>query len=314
MSLPCPVPACTRTMPGNRPICRACEAGLLRDLADAPNLDIHLDIAFTRQAVVGGSGGRVEASDEVDPEVGLTLRRTPLPWDQRAREARDVLRSALVGWVRMLLVDQERIGPTCQACDHPSCTWIAASRTPADTLPAMARWLIRQRRALLAHPAAEEAVDEISDAVRQARRAIDRPPATWYAGPCGVQDCAADLYARHGARTIRCPRCGSIHDAPAREAWLMRQVRQQRETAAGIARALNGFHPGLTAEMIRGYAHRLRLFRFGFDALGRPLYLIGDVRDLLDGLPPRALSGPACPACRHPTCRAIRSSYAQVAA
>ncbi|MER7126766.1 hypothetical protein [Micrococcus luteus] len=314
MSLPCPVPTCTRTMPGHLTVCRACSAGLLRDLADVPSLDVHLDITLTRQAVLGTGGGQAEAPDEIDPEIGLTLRRTPLPWDQRAREARDVLRSALVGWVRVLLADEDRPGPACPQCEHPSCLWIDASRTPADTLPALARWLIRQRRALLAHPAVKEAVDELADAVRQARRAIDRPPASWYAGPCGVGDCTADLYARHGSRTIRCPRCHATHDTPAREAWLMRQVREQRETAAGIARALNGFHPGVTPEMIRGHAHRLRLFHFGVDALDRPLYLIGDVRDLLDGLPPRALSGPACTACRHPTCRAVRSSYAQAAA
>ena len=314
MSLPCPVPYCDRTMPGNRTVCRACESGLLRDLADVPSLDIHLDLTLTRQAVLADAGGSAEPPDEVDPGIGLTLRRSPLPWDQRAREARDVLRSALVGWVRMLFAGQERPGPTCPSCNHSSCGWIAASRTPADTLPALARWLIRQRRALLAHPAAEEAVDELADAVRQARRVIDRPPASWYAGPCGVGDCTADLYARHGSRTIRCRRCHATHDAPVREAWLMGEVRQQRDTAAGIARALSGFHPGLTPEMIRGYAHRLRLFPVGADGLGRPLYLIGDVRDLLDGLPPRVPLGPACRACRHPTCRAIRRSHALAAA
>ncbi|MFF4417502.1 hypothetical protein ACFYY8_33675 [Streptosporangium sp. NPDC001559] len=281
MSRPCPVPTCTRTMPGNLTVCRACSTGLLRDLTDVPSLDLHLDLALTRQAKLGTSGGRAEASDEIDPEVGLTLRRTPLPWDQRAREARDVLRSALVGWVRVLLADDERPGPTCQACDHPSCVWIAASRTPTDTLPALARWLIQQRRALLAHPAVEEAVDELADAVRQARRAIDRPAATWYAGPCGVRDCTADLYARHGVRTIRCHTCRAAHDAAAREEWLLDQVADVLGTAAEIARALHGFHDRLTPAMIRGYAHRGRITAKGENELGRPLYRVGDVLDLV---------------------------------
>lgn len=293
MSLPCPVLACTRVMPGHLTVCRACSAGLLRDLADVPSLDLHLDITLTRQARLGergAGGGRGDA----------------LPWDQRAREARAVLRSALVGWVRVLQADEDRLGPVCPSCEHPSCRWIDASRTPADTLPALARWLIRHRRTLLGHPAVEEAVDELTDAVHQARRAIDRPVGTWYAGPCGVADCTADLHARHGAHAIRCRRCGATHDTAAREAWLMEQVRDQRDTAAGVARALQGFHPGLTPEMIRGYAQRLRLFPAGVDVGGRPLYRIGDVRDLLDGLPPRPLSGPACLSCRHLTCRAIR--------
>lgn len=295
MSLPCPVPSCTRVMPGHHTVCRACSAGLLRALADVPSLDIHLDLALTRQARLGTPGGGRGGE-------------TALPWDQRARDARDVLRSALVGWVRALQADadEERSGPVCRACEHPSCAWIDATHAPADTLPALARWLTRHRRALLAHPAVEEAVDELVDAMRQARRAIDRPPGTWYAGPCGVDDCAADLYAHHGARTIRCRRCEATHDVAARETWLMGQVRDRLGTATEIARALNGFNPGLTPEMIRGYAGRLRLLPFGVDDLGRPLYRIGDVRDLLDGLPPRPLYGPTCPSCRHLTCRAIR--------
>ncbi|MEV7006836.1 hypothetical protein [Streptosporangium sp. NPDC051022] len=268
MSLPCPVPHCTRVMPGHATVCRACSSGLLRDLADVPSLDLHLDITLTRQARLGtrGAGGQDDGA---------------LPWDQRAREARDVLRSALVGWVRVLLADEERPGPACPRCEHASCLWIAAAHAPADTLPALARWLIRQRRALLAHPAVEEAVDELVAAVRQARRAIDRPAGTWYAGPCGVEDCTADLYARHGARTIRCHTCQATHDADDRETWLLDQVADVLGTAAEIARALSGFTPGLTSAKVRGLAHRGRILARGETELGRPLYRVGDVLDIV---------------------------------
>ncbi|TQS29145.1 hypothetical protein [Microbispora sp. KK1-11] len=148
-------------------------------------------------------------------------------------------------------------------------------------MPALALWLLRHRGRLLGHHGAAQAVDELGDAVRQARRAIDLPPGMWYAGPCGVSGCDADLYARHGARTIRCRTCGATHDASAREAWLMQQVADRLGTATEIARALHGFRPDLTPSMIRGYAHRGRLLGHGADELGRPLYRVGDVLTLM---------------------------------
>ncbi|MER7212469.1 hypothetical protein ABT340_35900 [Streptosporangium sp. NPDC000239] len=278
MSLPCPVPTCTRTMPGNLTVCRACSTGLLRDLTDVPSLDLHLDLALTRQAKLGTSGGRAEASDEIDPEIGLTLRRTPLPWDQRAREARDVLRSALVGWVRVLLADDERPGPTCQACDHPSCVWIAASRTPADTLPALARWLIRQRRALLAHPAVEEAVDELADAVRQARRAIDRPADRVYAGPCN--QCGQDLLASPGARAVTCRTCELEYDIHGRQKWMREHIKDQLAHSTAMSGMLHQLGVDVPASTIRYWGQGRRLPSRGTDQRGRPLYRVGDVLEL----------------------------------
>lgn len=269
MPLPCPTPTCTRTMPGHLHVCRACSAQLLRDLADIPSLAHHLDLALTRQARLGDHDGSRPTE-------------TALPYDPRARTAIQALRSALVGWYRTLAADQLRAGPICSACDHPTCTWIHRARTPADTLPGVARWLLRQRAALLGHHALVEAVDELGAAVRQARRAIDRPAATWYAGPCSVDGCTADLYARHGAPVIRCRECGATHSAPQREDWLMKQVADQLGTATEIARALNAFQENLTPAMVRGYAHRGRIVAHGVDALGRPLYRVGDVLDLLN--------------------------------
>lgn len=293
MHLPCPTPSCSRTRPGHHNVCRACALDLLRALADIPSLEHHLELARSRQVRFGDQDG--SRSSE-----------TALNWDPRASDAIAALRSALVGWYRLLAVDEPRPGPICRACSHPSCRWIHRTRPPADTLGAIAVWLHRQHRAFLAHEAVAEAVDEIDGAVRRARRTIDRPPATWYAGPCSLDGCTADLYARHGEDVIKCRSCGGTHSAMLREQWLMRQVADQLGTATEIARALAGFHPGLTPDMLRGYAGRLRLFPFGVDDLGRPLYLFGDVRDLLDGEPPRALVGPACPSCRHLSCKAVR--------
>jgi hypothetical protein len=278
-------------MPGHLPVCGACSAGLLRDLTDVPSLEYHLDLTLTRQTRIDNpeAGLTGEALDD-DVEVALAIRRAPLPYDERARSAITMLRTCLTTWVRVLIVDEQRAGPVCRqcsnrsatACAHPSCARILRCDPPPNTLADTARWLLRQRAALLGHQAVSEAVDGIGAAIRQARRAIDRPPATWYAGPCNVDGCVADLYARHGERYITCRVCGGTHSAMLREQWLMKQVADQLGTATEIARALSAFHPGLTPSMIRGYAHRGRILDRGSDEVGRPLYRIGDVIDLLN--------------------------------
>ncbi|MEU8270146.1 hypothetical protein AB0B89_23680 [Sphaerisporangium sp. NPDC049002] len=312
MSLPCPVPSCDRVMPGNLRVCRACSGRLLRDLDDVPALAADLDIALTRQARFGEDGGGLSlAPDDVDPEIGLTVRRSQLPWDQRARDATDILKSALVGWHRILSEGAPTVfGPTCVDCAHPSCEWTDLGRTPPDTLTGLSRWLLRHRVRLFRHPAVDEAVDELTDAVRHARRTIDRPPGTWYAGPCAADtddgECTADLYARHGADTIRCHTCGARHDTHLRQAWLLRQAADHLATATEAARALHAYYPDLTPSKVRGMAFRGRILARGRDDRGRPLYRVGDVIDLLAGVDIAPFVGPACATCRHTTCRRIR--------
>ncbi|MFF3671705.1 hypothetical protein [Microtetraspora malaysiensis] len=294
-------PTCSGTMPAHLKVCRACAAGTLRDLADVPSLTVELDCAIARQTVFGDRAGGRSAE-------------TALPWDQRAREARHVLGSALFEWTRYLAGGVHPMaGPICRArCEHQTCVYISLGRPPRRdaALGAMAVWLLRHQRQLLGRAAADEAVDEIREAVRLARRTIDRPPSLWYAGPCGVDGCDADLYARHGVRTIRCRQCYATHDTAAREAWLLAQAADHLGTASGISRALHAFHPDLTPSVIRSYAHRGRLIRKGRDQLGQPTYRIGDVLDLLAGH--TRLLGPACTSCRHSTCREIRTSRVEI--
>lgn len=311
MSLPCPVPYCDRVMPGHRPVCGACSSRLLRDLADIPDLAADLEIALTRQTRFGGDGGVLTlAPDDVDPEIGLTIRRTPLPWDQRARTAADILKSALMGWHRVLSEGARRVyGPLCADCVHPSCEWADLDREVPDTLTGLSTWLLRHHVRLMRHPAVAEAVDELTDAIRQARRAIDRPAGTWYAGPCVADteegECGADLYARHGADTITCT-CGARYDTGKRQAWLLDKADDHLGTATEIARALNALHSDLTPSKVRGMAHRGRILARGRDPLGRPTYRVGDVLDLLAGVDIAPHAGPTCEGCRHGSCRRIR--------
>jgi hypothetical protein len=303
MNLECPL--CGHRMAVGRHVCRPCEDALTRDLDDVPSLTVHLDLAEARQTRMGDGGGGKSS------EPGLA-------WDDRARCAQDHLRAVLAGWARVLQAGANRryAGPTCLACTHRSCGYRDLARGPATpTVISMSYWLRRQRLALLRHPAADEALDQIRRAVRDARAAIDRPPGTWFAGPCGIPGeagpCVADLYARHGEPLIICRACYGEHDAADRKAWLMDQVAGQVGTAAEVARGLHGFHPHLTQDMIYGWAKRWRITPVRHDHLGRPMYWYGDIDDYARDGTMRPLSGPVCASCRHPSCKAVRAREQQ---
>ncbi|MEU8381734.1 hypothetical protein [Streptosporangium sp. NPDC048865] len=292
MPLTCPTPSCARTMPGHHTVCRACTTDLLRDLRDVPSLARNLEEAAVRQVRLGAPGGGPRSEERV-------------PWDDRARTAQHALRTVLVGWVRVLQHGVRPLaGPACQDCAHRSCTYISLGRAPADTTPAMAVWLLRHRAVLLGRVSAPEAVDTIREAIRQARRVIDRPADRIYAGPCG--QCGRDLLARPGARVIVCRPCSLEYDVEPRLEWMRHAVEKTRGTATWVASAATSLGYDATPAIVRGLAQRLRLFPRGVDQLGRPLYLVGHVLDLLDGEPGEQLLGAACAGCHHPTCRRIR--------
>lgn len=267
-SVPCPTSGCTGSMPGHRRVCRGCSTRLIRTLADVPSLDGDLDITRTHQSRIGEHTHAHHAE-------------TALPWDQRAAEASSALRSALTGWVWVLSDGAPIVyGPRCRACDHPSCEWADLARLPADTLPAIARWLLRHRARFLAHRAVPEAVYGITAAVRQARRVIDLPPDRIYVAPC--TQCGRDLYARPAARTTACGVCHLEYDVEPQREWMRDQIPDMIGTASWVAVAAAGLGYQITASAIRSMAKRGRITARGRDAMGHPTYLVRDVLTTID--------------------------------
>lgn len=172
----CPADNCNRPTHPGWVICRPCATGLERALAEIPALQAELDTQTARQA-----------SRDHGPVA--TAAERPLPYDVRAAESTWVLRNALVSWIRDLEPDTER---------HP-----------ADTLPAMARWLLARISQLWVHPAGDEAVSELRDAIAQAWRCVDNPPERVFLGVC---DCTAELWAAMDASRVRCRGCETEHD------------------------------------------------------------------------------------------------------
>lgn len=259
---PCAVAGCDQPAHGSH-VCQSCADALAEALDEAQTLAGELELTITRQSRLG-TGGR------------SSNRPLVFAWDPSVM--RDSLRNTLTTWTRVL---------------HDT----HGGELPADTISAVARWLLDRVDWLRQHPASAEAVDEICACVDDCRRAVDRPPDLWYAGRCGsISDeqrmiqavygepatpCEADLYATPGAGIIQCPRCKATYNVEQRRKWLLDAVDDTRAHAELIARALSRLGQPVTSAMIRGYAHRGRLVPHGTDLRGRPTYRVGDVLDLL---------------------------------
>jgi hypothetical protein len=277
----------------------ACTEKLERLLAEVSGLVRELDVTLSRQAKIGGAG-----------KSGKGWAHEKLPLNLGAVEAADNLGNVLTTWARDVSghqwshsVGAIRVyrnpasryrGPLCFGhCWHESCGWMTTfDNLPVDP-PAMqaATQLLATIDAIRRHPAVNELLDEITDAVQQARRAIDRPSERVYVGPClvpvedpenvgGVKECPEDLYARPDAAQAVCRACGITHDVAERRAWLLNQSADMLFTVREAARMIgnNGGIP-VTEASIRGYIHRATnplAYR-----PGTKLIRLGDLLDIL---------------------------------
>lgn len=160
----------TCTKPTSEYLCPGCGDHLARDLADVPDLCAELDTTRYRLDHVTARAA-----------VGRDAEK-PLAWKEPAADAAWVLADTLGTWARDLAhVRHVPLDP----------------RTVAD----VAGWLEHRIDWLRAHPDAAQAHDEISNAVRNTRRAIDLPAnrARFHVGPCpehvDEQRCPGEVWA-----------------------------------------------------------------------------------------------------------------------
>lgn len=249
---------CGRETRDDAYLCQDCGDELARALGDMPALDEELDVTITRQRALPTEGGSAGAE-------------TPLPWHAKAAEAQHHLKALLVTWARMCEEEHVRhCSPRTKPLDEHD-----------DNIPALSRWLLWRVDGLELHPAGPDAHEEITDAVAQCRRLVDRPPERWYAGPCDL--CRADLYAtsRQGQVQCRTEQCPASYDIAERRDWLLAAAEDRLVGAADLARAVSwlGAQP-LTRHRVGMWAKRGRILAKGHDGT-RPLYRVGDAIDLL---------------------------------
>jgi hypothetical protein len=227
--------------------CHACLGAIRRALHDVPELLRELDTQTARQARHGQSNGSRSAE-------------RPSPFDLRASAVRDDLRTVMVGWTRDI----------CEANGG----W------PGDQLAAMAGRLAGHdwRR----HEACDEFADELRWALGQVRGCIDLAPERVYLGPCVLtgEGCRADIWARPGNPSANCWECGAEHIVVLRQAALLAECADRLAHAELIGRALTSLAAPVDGATIRQWAHRGRIIAKGHDQQGRPLYRIGDAREL----------------------------------
>lgn len=170
-------------------------AGLLTGARGDPLDSLAAELATTRY--------RLDAVAARSP-IGRDADK-PLPWKEPAADAAWVLADTLVAWARDL-------------------AGIRGVLLDAHTVAEVATWLARRVDWIRQHPRAGQAHDEITNAVRNARRAVDRPAnrARFEVGPCPEQDadgarCPGRVWAYIPTReedpaVLRCARCEAEWD------------------------------------------------------------------------------------------------------
>lgn len=244
-------------------LCQTCTDGLAKDLGDLPSLDADLRTTYARLSRIGRNvGGRSDVR--------------PLPWDERAADARTALKAALVAIVRDL---------------HDG-----AEGWPADNVASLVGWLLSRLDRIRRSEAADETRAEVHDLLVRGNAICSGPPLSIFAGPCqhDVEDqpCGAELYVdaswderteRHRPldRPILCPRCGGVTEAKAQREYLLASINDMLVGAALAAKLLTSFgEDELPSATIRKWKERGQLFARGLDREGHETYLVADIRAL----------------------------------
>lgn len=247
-----------------------------------PGLAQDLTVAITKQSRFTQMPGSGRPTKRATDEHRTVLAEQPLAFGYAASEARTVLASTLAYWTAAIAEQR--------GLSHP-----------AYTLTDMATFLATQVQWIRNQPAGNEAHDELTTAIRNARRAVDRPQDRVYAGPCSPEDgieltgqerlliaiagtglptrCDGHLYAREGSTIATCDTCA--RDMPLNDARdpLLARIDNMHLTATEIVTALGGLGQKINANTLRVWVHR-RLLTNHAPTGERPRYRVADVRSL----------------------------------
>ena len=190
------------------------------------------------------------------------------------------------------LVFKAHAGEALRVLDHTLSTWAdtlgysEAERSPAG----LGRWFLQNLDLVQKRSDAAQLVDEITSAIRQARRAIDRPEDhRIFLGTCDGRVtttgqsmiCKEELYGLPWNTHTVCQTCGTEYVISTRREALRARARQYVGTASAIARFLRATGLDCNTGMIRSYAKRGRLKPVSINERGHHNYAIGDVLDAL---------------------------------
>lgn len=192
------------------------------------------------------------------------------------------------------LVFKAHVGEALWVLHHTLSTWVDtlgySGASPSST--GLARWFLQNLDLIQKSSDAIQLVDEITSAIHQARRAIDRPEdCRIFLGPCGgriryisgATTCKEELYGLPWNTHAVCQTCEAKHLISSRQKELRARAQQYVGTASVVAGFLRATGLDCSAAMIRSYAHRGRLKPVRVNERRHPEYAIGDVLDALRG-------------------------------
>lgn len=281
---------CRKPMPDTAYACARCGDQLRQELALAATIAGEALITVSRLERIGQGGRRT------DPYASLPVNLAA------AVDHDDAVRT-LRGWAWFVANNSTTPMPTVRRawCEHETCEQRRRGRLvgprcqgqpPEHPGTVLAEFLAGQVDWFRHRPEAASAINGISDACRILVRVVDRRPDRWYAGPCGAVTmtgpCPEELYPPAGARIILC-RCGAVHDAAVRRAWLLAEADDQLAQGPWIAATLTALGEPVKADAIRKWAERRQLLAHAHDNNGRPLYRLGEVRELVTDAAGRAI-------------------------
>lgn len=242
-------------------LCRTHTDDLAQRLATVEALVAELDVTITRQART------TSLTEGRSPE-------TPLMWNENASARAFELNTTLNAWA----LDTSRVGED----ERDQLIHVHHSDTAS-----VAAWLLRNLPTLRRHPEAGTAHDELTNAIREAHRAIDRPQEPVPFGECGATHhdvvCQATLYGHLDRPTVACRDCGTTHRTTDRLEWMLEHLRGMLATIpelVGIARLAG---KRTSEDKLRLMAGRGRFVEVGQAKPGQlATYRVADVLKALD--------------------------------
>lgn len=296
----CTVEDCDRQIPDTAYVCPQCGdrlrlllGGLSDDPIDRPMVLQHPHLPEHERCDDCGQGKpghplvnvlRATGLPLLDPGLVADLERAMTKVSSRGKGLPYAYGTAEARWT---------LRDTLTACGDE----IARTRgqmRPYNSLPALGGWLSRQVDWLRHQPHGGDVIAELTACMRAGLHAIDNRGRRLMIGACDATiadergasvECGEQLYAREHDVEVECERCGTTHQT--RETWdrMLAKSEDMLLTRTEIVLALSGFGVKVTADQLQGLTRRGRLQARGLSSTRppRPVYRLGDVRDVLEG-------------------------------
>lgn len=233
-------------------VCSVCTSHIRKDIEALPGWMAELDLQLTRQGQLGtGNGGRGA--------------ETPLVFDVRSSETRDLIVNTVTSWVRDM---QETY---------------ADEADPGLTMESWCAWLVERVHRIRGHQGVEHMAGEMRHCVRLAIQAVDLPHLRLPCGPC--PRCGKPVSAPIGADEGQCRACAwegvevtvvADHSLPS----VLVRARDALVTRKQILDAAKLYQVAIDRRRLSEWVKSGRLKAVHVTEEGTPHYRVGDALDL----------------------------------